>query len=106
MGGRVFPASGPAELLLAGEFEAVRRPEGDAVRAFRKPAPGRARAGIEIDIRLGFGETPEALPEPLRLAIRMLVAHWFENRGDLEDEARGLPAAVHTLLRPFRAIRL
>jgi uncharacterized phiE125 gp8 family phage protein len=46
------------------------------------------------------------VPEPLRLAIRMLVAHWFEHRGDLEDEARGLPSAVLALVRPFRTIRL
>jgi uncharacterized phiE125 gp8 family phage protein len=35
--------------------------------------PGRASAGIEIDVVVGYGATAESVPEPLRQAIRMLV---------------------------------
>ena len=37
------------------------------------PAPGRAVAGIEIDVVAGYG-APADVPSPLRQAILMLVA--------------------------------
>ena len=45
------------------------------------PAPGRDAAGIEIDVSVGYGDAASDMPEALRQAIRMLVAHWYENRG-------------------------
>jgi len=48
----------------------------------RAPEPGRAWSGVVIEVRAGFGASPESVPEPLRQAIRLLVARWFENRGD------------------------
>lgn len=72
------------------------------------PAPGRAIAGIEIDVMLGYGATPTAVPEPIRQAIRMLAARWYENRGDGEADsgATHLPAAVAALLTPYIRRRL
>ena len=45
------------------------------------PPPGRALAGIEIDVEVGYGAAGSDVPEPLRQAIRLLIAHWYENRG-------------------------
>ena len=72
------------------------------------PAPGRAAAGIEIDVTAGYGAASSAVPEPLRQAARMLVAHWFEARGDTGAAALGghLPAPVAALVAPFRVGRL
>ena len=105
-GGRIFPTEGAALLLPSTNFPVERGEWRDAIRPIQRPAPGRARGGVEIDLRLGFGEMASAIPEPLRLAVRQLVAHWFENRGDLSGDPAGLPLAVLTLVRPFRAIRL
>jgi len=68
--------------------------------------PGRAYAGIEIDIRLGYGEFAVDVPETIRLAIRRLVTLWYENRGDRSDPQAGLPPQIRALLRPFRRVRL
>jgi uncharacterized phiE125 gp8 family phage protein len=46
------------------------------------PGPLDPRAALEIDVRLGFGPAAEDVPAPLRLALRRLVARWYENRGD------------------------
>ena len=54
-------------------------------------APGRAASGIEIDLRAGFGEDAKSIPPPLRLAVRLLAARWFEHRGDEPDAARDAP---------------
>ena len=105
-GGRVFPVSGPAQALPSTNFEIIRGADSDAILPLSRPAPGRLRGGVEIDIRLGFGEFAAQVPEPLRLAVRQLVAHWFENRGDAAMSERGIPASVRALLAPFRRLRL
>ncbi len=105
-GARVFAANGMPQALNADNFEILKGEERDAVLPVTRPAPGRARGGIEIDLRLGFGEFAAQVPEPLRLAMRQLIAHWFENRGDATIIERGLPAPVRALLKPFRRLRL
>jgi uncharacterized phiE125 gp8 family phage protein len=69
------------------------------------PDPGVPRGGILVEASYGYGAAPEDVPEPLRLAVKILVARWFENRGDLLGE-QALPADAHALLAPFRRARL
>ena len=72
------------------------------------PAPERAAAGIEIDITCGYGDAPASVPEPLRQAIRLLVAHWYENRGLIAvgSEVAMLPQSVASLTAPYRVLAL
>lgn len=72
------------------------------------PQPGRAVAGIEIDIDAGYGTSASAVPEPLKQAVRQLVAHWYENRGagHSRDESIRVPAMVAALIAPYRALAL
>jgi uncharacterized phiE125 gp8 family phage protein len=69
------------------------------------PDPGLARRGIAIELRAGFGAAPEDVPAPLRLALKMMVARWFENRGDMAG-AQSLPPDALALVAPFRRARL
>jgi uncharacterized phiE125 gp8 family phage protein len=63
--------------------------------------------GLEIDVTAGFGPSPEWVPQPLRLALRRLCAHWFEHRGDARGAgASALPGEVSALLAPFVRARL
>jgi uncharacterized phage protein (predicted DNA packaging) len=65
-----------------------------------------ARLQVEAVTSLEL-DNPSA-PEPLKHAIRLLTAHWYENRA-LTAEASGqvpLPLTVHTLLAPYREMRL
>jgi uncharacterized phiE125 gp8 family phage protein len=73
-----------------------------------RPRPGVRAAGIEAEFTAGFGAEPSHVPAPLRHAILMLVAHWYDNRDAPEP---GLPAAripdqIGDLIAPFRKIRL
>ena len=68
------------------------------------PQPGVARGGIEIDLICGHADSAGGVPEPLRQAMRMLVARWFENRG--EEANAGLPPDVALLVAPYRRPRL
>lgn len=105
---RIFDAAGaPALADLAGFH--IDQSRGARLVCDAPPlAPGRIAEGIEIDVTAGFGATPDSVPEALRLAMRLLVAHWFEQRGDAlhEDRIAHLPAGVAALCMPWRAARL
>jgi uncharacterized phiE125 gp8 family phage protein len=68
--------------------------------------PGRPAAGIELDVVCGEGDGPGDVPEALRQAIRLIVAHWYDNRGDAAGGAASVPAGVHALITPYRMVSL
>jgi uncharacterized phiE125 gp8 family phage protein len=72
------------------------------------PAPERPLAGIEIDITCGYGDAPADVPQPLRQAIRLLVAHWYENRGLVAagEQVAPLPQTVAALIASYRVLSL
>ena len=68
-----------------------------------QPQPGDQ---LDVDLTVGFGPVPETVPAPLRLAIRRLVARWFENRGDVASPDSPLDPDIGALLAPFARPRL
>lgn len=72
------------------------------------PPPGQRANGVEIAFAAGIGDDAEDVPQPIRHAILLLVAHWYEHRDPLEVGAAGaaIPALVSDLLRPYREVRL
>ena len=69
---------------------------------------GRPAAGIELDVTVGYGDAAIDVPEPLRQAIRLLTAHWYDNRGLVAGGAGGalLPSTVAALIAPYRVMSL
>jgi uncharacterized phiE125 gp8 family phage protein len=107
---RVFDADGAPHVLDAADFD-VDTASAPAVLAFARGAPrtpGKLAAGIEVDITAGYGDAPDDVPPPLRQAIRMLTAHWYENRGVIaaSGEVASMPASVASLIAPFRVLSL
>ncbi len=72
------------------------------------PDPGRPANGIEITVSAGYGDAASDVPQTLRQAILLLVAHWFETREPvaLGEGAISVPLAVDALIAPARAVRL
>jgi uncharacterized phiE125 gp8 family phage protein len=71
------------------------------------PQPGRSAAGIELDVTCGYGDVAADVPEPLRQAIRLLVGHWYDNRGLAAPGAvTVLPSTVAALIAPYRMLSL
>jgi uncharacterized phiE125 gp8 family phage protein len=64
--------------------------------------PAVPMAGIAIDITAGYG-APAAVPAPLKQAVRLLTAHWFENRMlvSIGHEVAVMPRTVEALIAPF-----
>lgn len=67
------------------------------------PRGGRPVNAIEVRFTAGFGAAT-AVPEDLRQAILLTLAHWFDHRGDGEGGA--LPMAALDLLAVHRSVRL
>ena len=68
------------------------------------PMPATRLAGIEVEFTAGYG-APAAVPQPLKQAILLLAAHWFESRAPI-GEGVELPLTVSALAAPYRRIRL
>jgi uncharacterized phiE125 gp8 family phage protein len=66
--------------------------------------PEKPIAGIELDVTAGYGDSAAAVPEPLRQAIRLLVARAYESRDRVEQDA--LPETVAALIAPYRVVSL
>ena len=71
-------------------------------------AGGREINGIEIDVTAGYGPDAEDVPETLRQAVLMLVAHWFENREAAQYRVARAEIAhgVSRLVNPHRLVRI
>ena len=76
--------------------------------ALHWPRPGRVANGIEVAFTAGYGNAAADVPGPIRQAILLLVAHWYEHRSPVEvgPQAEPVPDMVATLLAPYRAMRL
>lgn len=83
-------------------YEAIADAERPAVRL--RGAVGFAR--LALDVTLGYGETPDRVPAPLRQAILMLATNWHARRGDHPETGLTIPRAVTALVAPYRRARL
>jgi uncharacterized phiE125 gp8 family phage protein len=72
------------------------------------PRPGLVVQGIEMAFTAGYGNAASAVPPPIRQALLLLVAHWYEHREPvlIGGAAAPVPDTVATLLAPYRMVRL
>lgn len=58
---------------------------------------------ITIQWKAGYGTAAASVPAAIKVAMKMMVAHWFENRGVILADKRmeSLPLAVEALIAPF-----
>jgi len=66
--------------------------------------PGRPINGIEIDFLAGFGEAATDVPDTLKRAMLLHVAHMFAFRGEvaLDNQPAGVPPGYARLIAPFQ----
>ncbi|MBE8191068.1 MAG: hypothetical protein HAW65_00725 [Alphaproteobacteria bacterium] len=70
------------------------------------PRPRQSHYGIQIEIEAGFG-APDDVPEPLRLAVKTLAAHWYDmNDWNAHRPENAIPPQVRTLIEPHRLMRI
>ena len=104
---RVYNFDNVAQTLDTGAFVLDKGASALIFAPWALPAPGRVAAGIELDVTVGYGDAAIDVPEALRQAIRLLVAHWYENRGLVAAGTTVvLPSTVAALLAPYRMLSL
>ncbi|MDR3450740.1 MAG: head-tail connector protein [Alphaproteobacteria bacterium] len=98
-----------ATLWNAGNYfvDSVREPGRLALRLGAVwPVPSRLSNGIVITYVAGYGNDGTSVPEPIKTAIRQLVAHWYEYRGEAAvtraTDATMAPMVIQALLDPYR----
>lgn len=58
--------------------------------------------GVRVTFVAGFGNA-DAVPSAIKVAIKMLVTHWYENRGLVgKGGFSELPIGVRSLIAPYR----
>lgn len=107
---RVRDSAGVGTIVDAGSYDValVGRPQRIVGKSAGWPKPGLRAAGIEIDLAAGYGASADDVPAPIRHALLLLVAHWYEHRDPFEIGApqTAIPNAVSRLLSPYRAVRV
>ena len=103
-----FGTEGEASLVdpSSYQFDPVSRPA--RLHLEGQPAALRAMNGIEIDFSAGFGEAGTDVPDLLKRAMLMLVAHWYEFRASYgpADQPVSYPRGYDRLIAGYRARRL
>jgi uncharacterized phiE125 gp8 family phage protein len=67
------------------------------------PTPTRAVAGIRVEFTAGYGGASD-VPESLTLAVKMLVAHWYEHREAVAVDKDARPTVSHGVPHGFDAL--
>ena len=63
------------------------------------PAAETRQDAIKITYRAGYGDTAASVPETVKLAVKMLVAHWYQQREAVSEmRLQDIPVGVEALL--------
>lgn len=65
------------------------------------PVPGRIGRSIAIGFTAGYSDAAN-VPTPIKAALKQLVTHWYERRGEPEPPMVEAPYGVRALLNPYR----
>lgn len=65
----------------------------------------RASGAINITFTAGYGALASSVPFPLRQALMMLVAHWYETREPVIERGNPVALTVESLLAAYRVLR-
>jgi uncharacterized phiE125 gp8 family phage protein len=105
---KYIDAAGVEQTLAPDQYRLVRRETGESVivpaYGVSWPTPRDIEGAVTVRFVAGYGDAAGDVPEAIRLAMKLMVAHWYENR-----EASGLanlqeiPLGVDPLLFPHRA---
>ena len=106
----VHDDDGGSTVLDVGGYEVdlLSTPARVVLTAATPPAVTRAFNGFEIAFTAGYGNAGSDVPQPIRQALLLLVAHWFERREPVALGAgpQEVPAVAAGLLQPYRRVRL
>lgn len=104
----VYGTEGEASLVDPSTYEADLASRPTRLYFLTRPVPSRILNGIEIDFSAGFGADAGTVPEGLKRAILVLVAHWYEFRAGFGagDQPVSIPPGFDRLVSVWQRKRL
>lgn len=93
-------------VIDSADYDVVTGSVGRVVATHAWPVPGEKIGGLVIEFTAGFGLAAD-IPSPLVQAVKMLTAHFYENR-EAAAEARiyNVPASIDALIAPYKEVRI
>ena len=102
---RLFGADGEEQTLDSSDYDALLGRPG-RIRLRRRGLSNRDFGSFVIDFTAGW-PTPAEAPADLRLAVKILTAHYYENREQTGAERfYVMPEGVAALIAPWRRVRI
>lgn len=104
----IYDENGAASILPPADYQSDANSRPARLLFHNRPEPGLCMNGIEIDFRCGYGAAGTDVPDLLKRAILMLVAHWYEFRASHGADAQpvSIPAGFDRLIAGYRTGRL
>jgi uncharacterized phiE125 gp8 family phage protein len=76
------------------------------VKSFEWPSGDANFSNFNIDYTTGLGEDVDAVPDDVKLAIKMTVTHWFQHREAVTDiSLREVPQSAQTIMQTYKPAR-
>jgi uncharacterized phiE125 gp8 family phage protein len=103
-----YGSEGEASLVDPAGYEVDLLSRPGRIHFNTQPAALRIMNGIEIDFSAGYGEAGTDVPDGLKRALLMLVAHWYEFRAShgADDQPVSYPAGYDRMISGYRERRL
>lgn len=72
------------------------------------PSATRGVANYVIDYVAGFGASADEVPVDIKIAIKQIVSHWYENREILSFDAAGrdVPMGAHNIIKQRKVMKI
>lgn len=100
-------ANGDSQTVSSGDYQLLADARGAFVRFdsdFAYPAVQSDGPNVHVTFVAGYSDDEADIPAPLKSAILLLAAHYYENREAAATPLEELPLGVKALLAPYRRV--
>ncbi len=104
----VYDADGAPAIIPASKYQLDNISDIARIHMANPATPGMAMNGIEVEFIAGFGDAGIDVPDTLKRALLMLIAHWYEFRGAISpgDQPVSIPPGFEALIHPFKRMTI
>lgn len=98
---------GAENTVTASDYQLLHDDIGSYVRFdddYSTPSDLAEVKAVAVTYTAGFGDAASDVPQAIRHAILLLVAHWFRNREAAGDAGAPIPMGVDALVAPYRRV--
>ena len=104
----IYDADGAPSVILSADYQVDIVSQTARIHMPGGVSTSQVMNGIEVDFTVGFGDTGVDVPDTLKRAILLLVAHWYEFRGAIspQEQPVSIPSGFESLIASFKRIAI